>query len=67
MSTLCLCIVNVDWYRNSDRFLTIFTFGIHLYKDEQKVKDANNLIKMLSIIHIFKNMFSKFYVTELSK
>ena len=28
LCNLGLCIVNVHWYRNSDRFLTIFTFGI---------------------------------------
>ena len=29
MRALGLCIVNVHWYRNSDGYLTIFTFRIH--------------------------------------
>ena len=37
MCTLGLCIVNMHWYRNSNVFLTIFTFGIPSYRPQGKV------------------------------
>ena len=33
LCTLDLCVVKVHWCRNSDRFLTIVTFGIHIQVD----------------------------------